>query len=82
MKTLIKLFSVLITTGLLVTACEGPMGPAGTPGTNGIDANATCTQCHNSAGVDSVKDQFAYAKHSYGDANFSEVGNTGCSSLP
>jgi len=43
MKTLIKLFSVLITTGLLVTACEGPMGPAGTPGTNGIDANATCT---------------------------------------
>ena len=25
MKTLIKLFSVLFTTGLLITACEGPM---------------------------------------------------------
>lgn len=76
MKNLIRLFSVLLSTGFLFTGCEGPMGPAGN---NGIDANATCTQCHNSAGVDSVKTQFAYAKHAYGDANFEEVGSTGCS---
>ena len=79
MKNLIRLFSVLLSTGFLFTACEGPMGPAGTAGIDGKDANATCTQCHNSAGVDSVKTQFAYAKHAYGDANFSEVGSTGCS---
>jgi len=79
MKHLIRLFSVLLSTGFLFTACEGPMGPAGTAGTNGTDANATCTQCHNTAGVDSVSTQFAYSKHAYGDANFEEVGSTGCS---
>jgi hypothetical protein len=79
MKTITRLFSVLFATGFLFAACEGPMGPAGTAGTDGKDANATCTQCHNSAGVDSVKAQFAYAKHAYGEANFEEVGNTGCS---
>jgi hypothetical protein len=78
MKTLIRLFSVLITTGFLITACEGPMGPVGTPGTNGTDANATCTQCHNSTGVDSVQAQFAYSKHATGDANAEEAGSTGC----
>ena len=79
MKNLFRLFSVLFSAGFLFTACEGPMGPAGTAGTDGKDANATCTQCHNSTGVDSVKTQFAYSKHSYGDANFEEVGSTGCS---
>lgn len=79
MKIITRLFSVLFATGFLFTACEGPMGPAGTAGTDGKDANATCTQCHNSAGVDSVKAQFAYAKHAYGEANFEEAGNTGCS---
>jgi hypothetical protein len=79
MKNLTRLFSVLFATGLLFTACEGPMGPAGIPGTAGIDANATCTQCHNSAGVDSVLTQFEFSKHSYGEAAFSESGNTGCS---
>jgi hypothetical protein len=52
------------------------MGPAGQ---NGKDANESCTQCHNSAGVDSVSTQFAYSKHEYGSANFEEVGSTGCS---
>jgi hypothetical protein len=79
MKNLFRLFSFLFSAGFLLTACEGPMGPAGTAGTDGKDANATCTQCHNSTGVDSVKTQFAYSKHSYGDANFEEVGSTGCS---
>ena len=74
MKNLIRLFSVLFAAGFLFTACEGPMGPPGTPGTNGIDANETCKQCHNNAGVDSVKTQFAYAKHAYGEANFEEAG--------
>ncbi len=78
MKSLIRLISVLFSFGFLLAACEGPMGPAGAAGINGIDANATCTQCHNSAGVDSVSTEYAYSKHSYGDANFEEVGSTSC----
>jgi hypothetical protein len=79
MKNLIKLFSVLFTTGFLFTACEGPMGPDGTAGIDGKDANETCKQCHNSAGVDSVSTQFELSKHAYGEASFEEAGSTGCS---
>jgi hypothetical protein len=73
MKNLIRLCSVLLGAGFLLTACEGPMGLAGK------DANESCTQCHNSAGVDSVLTQFEFSKHAYGEAAFSESGNTGCS---
>jgi hypothetical protein len=76
MKNVIRLFAVIFTTGFLFTACEGPAGPAGTPGK---DANESCTQCHNSAGVDSVSTQFELSKHSYGTVAFEEAGNTGCS---
>jgi len=72
MKNVIRLFAVIFTTGFLVTACEGPAGPAGK------DANESCTQCHNSAGVDSVSTQFELSKHSYGTVAFEESGNTGC----
>ncbi len=76
MKNVIRLFAVIFATGFLFTACEGPAGPAGTPGK---DANESCTQCHNSAGVDSVSTQFELSKHSYGTVAFEEAGNTGCS---
>lgn len=72
MKNLIKLLSIFTIAGFILTSCEGPMGPAGK------DANETCTQCHNSAGVDSVLTQFAFSKHEYGEAAFEESGNTGC----
>jgi hypothetical protein len=73
MKNLLKLLTFCIIAGFLFTSCEGPMGPAGK------DANETCKQCHNSAGVDSVKTQYTFSKHEYGEAAFSESGNTGCS---
>jgi hypothetical protein len=79
MKTLIKLLAVVLTTGSVITGCEGPMGPAGTAGIDGKDANATCTQCHNSTGVDSVSLQFELSKHAYGETAFEEAGSTGCS---
>ncbi len=72
MKNLLKLLALFTVAGFLVTACEGPMGPAGK------DANETCTQCHNSGGVDSVKTMYAFSKHEYGEAAFEESGNTGC----
>jgi hypothetical protein len=72
MKNLIKLLTICTIAGFLFTSCEGPMGPAGK------DANETCKQCHNSAGVDSVKTQYAFSKHEYGEAAFEEAGNTGC----
>jgi hypothetical protein len=73
MKNVIRLLSLITFTGVVLTSCEGPMGPAG------ADANETCKQCHNTIGVDSVSTQYTFSKHSYGEAAFSESGNTGCS---
>ncbi len=81
MKNLIRLFSLLITTGFLFTACEGPMGPAGKDGKDGLagkDANETCKLCHNPTVVDAVAVQYEFSKHSYGEAAFEESGNTTC----
>jgi hypothetical protein len=75
MKNLIKLFSFSLAAGFVLTSCEGPMGQPGK------DANESCTMCHNSVGetsVDSVKTQYEFSKHSYGEAAFEESGNTGC----
>jgi hypothetical protein len=60
----------------LLTSCEGPAGPAGK---DGADANETCKSCHNPKTVDLIAAQFEFSKHAYGEANFEEVGNTGCS---
>jgi hypothetical protein len=84
MKNLIKLFSLLLTTGFILTSCEGPMGPPGKDGANGAngangaDANETCKECHNPTVVDAVAVQFELSKHSYGEAAFGEAGNTTC----
>ena len=72
MKIIIRLLTLCIFTGFLLTSCEGPAGPAGK------DANETCKQCHNSAGVDSVMTQFELSKHSYGETAFTESGTTSC----
>jgi hypothetical protein len=72
MKNLIRLLSFLTLAGFILTSCEGPAGPAGK------DANETCKECHNSAGVDSVLTQYAFSKHEYGEAAFSEAGSNGC----
>jgi len=72
MKNLTRLLLVLFATGLLLTSCEGPMGPMGK------DANETCKECHNSAGIDSVRTMFELSKHAYGEAAFGESGSSGC----
>jgi hypothetical protein len=59
----------------LLMSCEGPAGPAGK---DGADANETCKGCHNPKSVDLISAQFEFSKHAYGEANFEEVGNTGC----
>jgi hypothetical protein len=85
MKNLFKLISVLFTAGFLLASCEGPMGPAGKDGQNGangingIDANETCKECHNPTVVDVKVAEFELSKHSYGEVDFEEAGNTGCS---
>jgi hypothetical protein len=73
MKILFRLFTLCTIGGFMLTACEGPMGPAGK------DANESCTLCHNATGVDSVMTQYDFSKHKYGEAAFGESGNTGCS---
>lgn len=57
---------------------EGPMGPKGDPGENGVDANETCKVCHNPRSVELIATQFQFSKHEYGEAAFEEAGNTGC----
>ena len=79
---------LLLATVLMFTApsCvkEGPMGLTGAAGadgkdgTNGKDANETCKMCHNPTKVDIIATQFEFSKHSYGEAAFTESGNTGC----
>jgi len=87
MKNLIRLISLFTVAFLILTSCEGPMGPAGADGLNGadgaagkdgVDANETCKECHNPTVVDAKIPQFALSKHSYGEANFEEAGNTTC----
>ena len=56
----------------------GAAGAAGTNGTDGKDANETCKVCHTATKVDLIATQFEFSKHSYGEAAFSEAGNTGC----
>ena len=72
MKNLIRLFSILFAAGFLLTSCEGPIGPMWK------DANETCKECHNSAGIDSVRTMFELSKHAYGEAAFGESGSSGC----
>ncbi len=81
MKNLIKLFSILFSIGFFLSSCEGPMGPTGEPGkdgTNGIDANATCTLCHSSSAVIETKlAQWGNSVHATGE-NAAYANRNGC----
>ena len=72
MKNFKKLLLLLLPAGIIVTSCEGPMGPTGQ------DANESCKECHNSAVVDKKASEYDFSKHSYGEVAFEEAGNTGC----
>ena len=86
LKNALKLLMPAIILMSLLPSCvkEGPMGltgatgAAGTNGTNGKDANETCKVCHTSTKVDLIATQYTFSKHEYGEAAFSETGNTGC----
>jgi hypothetical protein len=78
MKNLIRLLSLSVIAGFILTSCEGPMGPAGKDGLPGVDANETCKECHNPTVVDAVATQFELSKHSYGEAAFEEAGSNTC----
>ncbi len=81
MKKLIKLIPVLTGAILLLASCEGPMGPAGANGADGedgIDANATCTLCHNNDAVIEVKvAQWEESVHATGE-NAAYANRAGC----
>lgn len=72
MKNLTKLLLAFIPAGLIFTSCEGPMG------LSGADANETCKECHNSKVVEAKKTEYEFSKHSFGEAQFEEAGNTTC----
>ena len=84
MKKLIKLLSLLTVVVLMLSSCEGPMGPAGANGAdgadgdNGIDANATCTLCHNNDAIIEVKvAQWEESVHATGE-NAAYANRSGC----
>ena len=63
MKNLTRLLLVLFAAGLLFTACEGPMGPAGK------DANEVCLTCHNTPNQDAKLAEYHLSKHYFGTSS-------------
>ncbi len=63
MKNLTRLLLVLFAAGLLFTACEGPMGPAGK------DANQVCLTCHNTPNQDAKLSEYHLSKHYLGTSS-------------
>ena len=63
MKNLVRLFSVLIAAGFLLTSCEGPMGPPGK------DANEVCLTCHTTANMDTKLAEYHLSKHYFGTSS-------------
>jgi len=66
MKNLTRLLLVLFAAGLLLTSCEGPMGPAGT---NGKDINALCLKCHTTTNQDAKFAEYHLSKHYFGTSS-------------
>jgi hypothetical protein len=78
MKNLIRLLSVLTVAGFILTSCEGPIGLEGKAGIDGIDANATCTECHSSSAIIELKQaQWEESLHSTGE-NAAYANRAGC----
>lgn len=86
LRSVIQLMLLASVIMFTVPSCvkEGPMGLTGPAGANGkdgkdgVDANQTCKMCHNPTTVDQNATQFAYSKHSFGEAAISESGIPSC----
>ena len=80
-------FALALALGALISSCTGPAGPMGLAGTNGKDgangingkdANATCTQCHNSSNIIETKSlEMEQSKHFTGNT-VEEATRTSC----
>lgn len=81
MKNIIKLITLFTSAGFILASCEGPAGPAGkdgAAGNNGIDANASCTECHsNSAIIETKQAQWSESLHATGE-NAAYANRSGC----
>jgi hypothetical protein len=66
MKNLIRILSLLTISVLILTSCEGPMGPAGT---NGKDSNASCLKCHTTVNQEAKLAEYHLSKHYYGTSS-------------
>jgi hypothetical protein len=72
MKNLKRLIYVLLPLGVAMTSCEGPMGPSG------VDANQSCTECHNNSTILENKEaQWEESIHAKGE-NAAYANRTGC----
>ena len=78
MKNTRKLLGLFILPALILASCEGPVGKDGLAGKDGIDANANCTQCHNSDAKIAVKSaQWEESTHNMG-GNAAYANRVGC----
>ena len=77
MKISIRLITTIAIAGFMLASCEGPMGPKGDAGQDGVDANETCKQCHNNNVVLAKSIEYEHALHFTGEA-FEEGTRTNC----
>ena len=63
MKNLIRLLLLFVFAILILTSCEGPMGPAGQ------NANDVCITCHNTPNMDAKQAEYHLSKHFYGNTS-------------
>jgi hypothetical protein len=81
MKRSLKLFSILVMTGMMVISCEGPegqMGPEGPEGAKGEPGTTVaCTECHNPDVVEAKAIEYEHSLHFSGVA-YDEGTRAGC----
>jgi hypothetical protein len=80
MKRLFQVLFGLMLSVALFTACEGPAGAKGDPGTGapGKDASLTCTACHGNSNVNFKFAQYDLSRHNLGIVYEEEAGRYGC----
>ena len=81
MKGSLKLFSLLVMTGMVMISCEGPMGPVGPQGAQGPKGEpgttVACTECHNPDVVEAKVVEYDHSLHFSGEA-FEEGTRNAC----
>ncbi len=81
MKGSLKLFSLLVMTGMVMISCEGPMGPTGPQGAQGPKGEpgttVACTECHNPDVVEAKVVEYDHSVHFSGEA-FEEGTRNAC----